>query len=162
VDPNYFESIAGKAVVDWEPSSLLGSAALEPGSNALPAALPSSASATIIPSFSRRGSSGRGRSRSLSVSIEEEVEVVADPPRHRRRPDSLGQQLHTMLVLRKETAEMLSPRMARRIGNESLTAAGDAILLLQVDAALHPSPRPPHIPFIPFSLWMPPPRAHCT
>ena len=40
--------------------------------------------------------------------------------------------ISSMVMLQRETAEILSPRLAKRISNETLTPNGDAFILLQV------------------------------
>ena len=40
--------------------------------------------------------------------------------------------ISSMIMLQRETAEILSPGLARRINNETLTANGDAFILLEV------------------------------
>lgn len=72
---------------------------------------------------------GRGRRKSAR-SVMSTAAVIE------QAEDGLQLQLQgrisSMIMLQRETAEILSPGLARRINNETLTANGDAFILLEV------------------------------
>ena len=71
-----------------------------------------------------RGSRKSARSPMIATAL---IEQAEDGPQLQ-----LQGRISSMIMLQRETAEILSPGLARRISNETLTANGDAFIFLEV------------------------------
>ena len=71
-----------------------------------------------------RGSRKSARSPMSATAL---IEQAEDGPQLQ-----LQGRISSMIMLQRETAEILSPGLARRISNEALTANGDAFIFLEV------------------------------